>query len=87
MYRQKNQLGNLQNVGYAKEGFDNLYNIYIMEEIQCIISLGRGGVTKTVDRSIDRIERIFNVKEPKDYIERIDEMLDRKNVLLDMKLV
>ena len=87
MYRQKNQLGNLENVGYAKEGFDNLYNIYIMEEIQSIISLGCGGVTKTVDRSIDRIERIFNVKEPKDYIERIDEMLERKNVLLDMKLV
>ncbi len=86
MYRQKNQLGNLENVGYAKEGFDNLYNIYIMEEIQSIISLGCGGVTKTVDRSIDRIERIFNVKEPKDYIERIDEMLTRKDVLRTMKI-
>lgn len=86
MYRQKNQLGNLENVGYAKEGFDNLYNIYIMEEIQSIISLGCGGVTKTVDRSIDRIERIFNVKEPKDYIERIEEMLERKDVLRTMKI-
>lgn len=87
MYRQKNQLGNLENVGYAKDGFDNLYNIYIMEEIQSIISLGCGGVTKTVDRSIDRIERIFNVKEPKDYIERIEEMLERKDALLDMKFI
>ena len=87
MYRQKNQLGNLENVGYAKDGFDNLYNIYIMEEIQSIISLGCGGVTKTVDRLIDRIERIFNVKEPKDYIERIDEMLERKNALFDMKFI
>ena len=82
MYRQKNQLGNLENVGYAKQGYDNLYNIYIMEEIQTIISLGCGGVTKTVDRTIDRIERIFNVKEPKDYIERIDEMLSRKDELI-----
>ena len=82
LYRQKNMLGNLENVGYAKPGTESLYNIYIMEEVQTIISLGCGGVTKTVDRNTDRIERIFNVKEPKDYIERIDEMLHRKDVLL-----
>lgn len=82
LYRQKNMLGNLENVGYSKPGFEGLYNIYIMEEMQTIISLGCGGVTKTVDRTTDRIERIFNVKEPKDYIERIDEMLHRKDVLL-----
>lgn len=81
LYRQKNMLGNLENVGYAKPDTESLYNIYIMEEVQTIISLGCGGVTKTVDRSTDRIERIFNVKEPKDYIERIDEMLHRKDVL------
>ncbi|MBR5155354.1 MAG: coproporphyrinogen dehydrogenase HemZ [Clostridia bacterium] len=81
LYRQKNMLGNLENVGYAKPGTESLYNIYIMEEVQTIISLGCGGVTKTVDRKTDRIERIFNVKEPKDYIERIDEMLQRKDVL------
>ena len=81
MYRQKNQLGNLENVGYAKAGMESLYNVYIMEEIQTIISLGCGGVTKTVDRETNRIERIFNVKEPKDYIERLDEMLHRKDVL------
>ncbi len=81
LYRQKNMLGNLENVGYAKPGTESLYNIYIMEEVQTIISLGCGGVTKTVDRTTDRIERIFNVKEPKDYIERIDEMLHRKDVL------
>ena len=81
MYRQKNQLGNLENVGYSKKGCESLYNIYIMEEIQTIISLGCGGVTKTVDRATDRIERIFNVKEPQDYIARIDEMLARKDAL------
>lgn len=83
LYRQKNMLGNLENVGYAKPGTESLYNIYIMEEIQTIVSLGCGGVTKTVDRTTDRIERIFNVKEPKDYIERIDEMLHRKDALID----
>ncbi len=81
MYRQKNQLGNLENVGYALPGYESLYNLYIMEEIQTIISMGCGGVTKTVDRETDRIERIFNVKEPKDYILRIDEMLHRKDIL------
>ncbi len=81
LYRQKQMLGNLENIGYAKTGFESLYNIYIMEELQTIISMGCGGVTKTVDRKNDRIERIFNVKEPKEYIERIDEMLKRKDVL------
>ena len=81
MYRQKNQLGNLENVGYSKPGFESLYNLYIMEEIQTIISLGCGGVTKTVDLETNRIERIFNVKEAKDYIERLDEMLHRKDFL------
>ena len=82
MYRQKNQLGNLENVAYCKKGHESLYNIYIMEELQTIISMGAGGVTKTVDRETDRIERIFNVKEAKDYIERLDEMLERKSVLI-----
>lgn len=86
MYRQKNQLGNLENAAYSKAGFESLYNIYIMEEVQTIISLGCGGVTKTVDRDTDRIERIFNVKEPKDYIERIDEMLARKDALRKFKV-
>lgn len=81
LYRQKNMLGNLENIGYCKEGTESLYNIFIMEEVQTIIALGCGGVTKTVDRETDRIERIFNVKEPKDYIERIEEMLKRKDIL------
>lgn len=81
LYRQKNMLGNLENIGYCTKGTESLYNIFIMEEVQTILALGCGGVTKTVDRETDRIERIFNVKEPKDYIERIDEMLERKEIL------
>lgn len=81
LYRQKNMLGNLENIGYCTKGTESLYNIFIMEEVQTIVALGCGGATKTVDRKTDRIERIFNVKEPKDYIERIDEMLKRKDFL------
>lgn len=81
LYRQKNMLGNLENIGYTKDGFESLYNIYIMEELQSIISMGCGGVTKTIEKKTDRIERIFNVKEPKEYIERFEEMLGRKNIL------
>ncbi len=85
MYRQKNQLGNLENVGYCKPNTENLYNIYIMEELQTILSVGCGGVTKTVDPVKNKIERIFNVKEPQDYIARIDEMIDRKRNMFELE--
>ncbi len=76
MYRQKNTAGNLENVGFCSENHECLYNIYIMQEIQTIISLGAGGSTKIVtDKSI---ERVFNVKEVSEYINRIDEMIERK---------
>ena len=80
MYRQKNMLGNLENVGYCKKGHECIYNIYIMEEVQSIIALGAGGSTKLV--SGDRIERVFNVKEVSEYIKRIDEMIERKENLM-----
>ncbi len=81
MYRQKNMLGNLENVGYCKEGHECLYNIYIMEEVQSIIALGAGGSTKLIDG--ERIERVFNVKEVSEYIKRIDEMIERKSKLIE----
>lgn len=80
MYRQKNMLGNLENVGYCNNGCECLYNIYIMDEVQSILSLGAGGSTKIVKG--DNIERVFNVKEVSEYIKRIDEMIDRKRTLL-----
>lgn len=79
MYRQKNMLGNLENVGYCNSGSECLYNIYIMDEVQSIVSLGAGGSTKIVKN--DNIERVFNVKEVSEYIKRIDEMIDRKKNL------
>ena len=78
LYRQKNIAGNLENVGYAKKGCEGLYNILIMEEKQTIVAAGAGGATKIVIPGENRIERIENVKNVKDYIERIDEMIGRK---------
>jgi oxygen-independent coproporphyrinogen-3 oxidase len=66
MYRQKNQLGNLENVGYAKNGRECLYNIIMMEETQTVIAAGAGAATKTVDG--ERITRDFNSKGIEEYI-------------------
>lgn len=83
LYRQKNMVGDFENIGYAKNGMECLYNIMIMEETNSIISMGCGGVSKIVNLPNDRIERVFNVKEVKDYVERIDEMIHRKDIILD----
>ena len=84
LYRQKNIAGNLENVGYARKGCEGLYNILIMEEKQTILALGAGASSKFVFRNEHghRIERVENVKSVKDYIERIDEMIDRKKNFL-----
>ncbi len=81
LYKQKNTLGNLENVGFAKEGHESLYNICIMEEIQTILALGGGASTKMVKGG--RIERVFNPKEAADYIARIDEIIEKKRNALE----
>lgn len=78
LYRQKNTLQNLENVGWCKPGHEGYYNIYIMEEVHTILSAGAGGSTKLVDLATNRIERIFNFKYPNEYIQRFDEVLARK---------
>ena len=80
LYRQKDMSGNLENTGYAKEGKYGIYNILIMEEVQSIVALGAGSVTKRVYEN-GRIERCDNVKDVALYIEKIDEMIERKRVL------
>jgi len=77
MYRQKNTVGNLENVGYAKAGYEGLYNIYMMEEVHSIFSCGASAVTKFVslpekDGSV-RIERIFQPKYPYEYLREQNE--------------
>ncbi len=82
LYRQKNMEGNLENVGYSREGLECIYNILIMEERQTIVACGAGGTSKVVYPKENRIERIENVKDPDIYIERIDEMIARKEKML-----
>jgi len=80
LYRQKNMSGNFENVGYAADGKAGIYNILIMEEVQTIVALGAGAITKRVFPD-GRIERCDNVKDVALYIEKIDEMTERKKVL------
>ena len=79
LYRQKNMAGNFENVGYAKNSMEGLYNILIMEEKQTIVALGAGASTKAVYPD-GRIERCENVKDVTNYIARIDEMIERKRI-------
>ncbi len=68
MYKQKNMVGNLENVGYALDDKDGLYNIYIMGEYQTIAAVGAGAVSKVVNAKNGRIERVFNYKYPYEYL-------------------
>lgn len=81
LYRQKNMAGNFENTGFAKEGAFGIYNILIMEEVQSIIACGAGTVSKRVYPDGKRIERCDTVKDVGLYIDRIDEMIDRKRQL------
>ncbi len=83
LYRQKNMAENLENVGYSRIGKEGLYNILIMEERQTILALGAGATSKFVFREKNQLERVENVKNLKDYIERIDEMIERKQHFLE----
>ena len=78
LYKQKNMLDNLENVGYAKSGKESLYNIFIMEEVQTILAVGAGASTKLCDNKKGRIERIFNYKLPLEYIKNFQLMIDKK---------
>ena len=81
LYRQKNMAGTFENVGYAKPDSAGIYNILIMEEKQSILALGAGATSKKVSGEL--IERTENVKDIKNYVERIDEMIERKRLLME----
>ena len=74
MYRQKNTVGNFENVGFAVEGTEGLYNIYMMEEVHSILAVGAGAVTKLVEYypaniATTKIIRHFNPKYPYEYLD------------------
>ena len=83
LYRQKNTIGNLENVGYAKPSKENLYNILIMDETQTILGAGCGASTKIVFTDGD-IARILNYKFPYEYIDRFEKMMEKKQTLREL---
>ena len=80
LYRQKYMSGSFENVGWSRDGLDCLYNIYMMEEVHTILSLGGGGMNK-VNLPGGKIERFHNPKFPEQYIEMLDSVLSQKEEL------
>ncbi len=85
MYRQKNTIGNLENIGYAKPGKENLYNILIMDETQTILGAGCGASTKLVEEN-GRITRVHNYKFPYEYIQQFDKLMEKKQTIEEILL-
>lgn len=81
LYRQSRMVGNLENVGWSKKGYESLYNVYVMDETHTILACGSGGVSKLKSCEKDYLERIFNFKYPYEYIDRFDEILNRKALI------
>ena len=78
MYRQKQMVGNLENIGYALPGHQCVYNIQMIEERQTIIGLGVGAGSKWVDPRTWALVNEYNAKEPRQYVERLEQYLERK---------
>lgn len=83
MYRQKNMIGSMENIGYSLPNKEGIYNIQMIEEKQTIIAMGADAVSKVVFLEEDRHERFANMKDVKEYVDRIEEMLARKLALFD----
>ncbi|MBE6806497.1 MAG: coproporphyrinogen dehydrogenase HemZ [Ruminococcaceae bacterium] len=81
LYRQSRTVGNQENVGWAKPGYEGLYNVYIMDETHTILGCGAGAVSKLKQPGTDYLERIFNYKFPYEYNTGLEEMLARKNAV------
>lgn len=79
MYRQSKSLGNLENVGWCKDGMDCLYNVYMMDETHSVFAVGAGAVTRLKDYKTGKIERIYNYKYPYEYVDNFDEIILRKS--------
>lgn len=83
LYRQSRTVGNQENVGWAKDGCDGLYNVYIMDETHTILGCGAGAVSKLKQPGTEYLERIFNYKFPYEYNSGLQEMLNRKGSVKD----
>jgi oxygen-independent coproporphyrinogen III oxidase len=83
LYRQKNILGNLENVGYSLPNQDSIYNIIIMEEVQTIIGLGCGAASKFIHPKTGKIQQFSNPKDPKTYNESFEDYTKKKLDILE----
>ena len=83
MYRQSRSLGNLENIGWSLPGHVCRYNIDMMEESHTILACGAGGVTKLKRPGTDYLERVFGLKYPYEYLNRFDELMERKGKVVD----
>ena len=83
LYRQKNMSGGFENVGWTRPGYENLYNICIMEELCSILAAGGGGSTKLIRRDRGRNDRIVAPKYPTEYNESIDRLCRDKHKITD----
>ena len=83
LYRQKYMSGSFENVGWSRDNLDCLYNIYMMEEVHTILSLGGGGMNK-VNFPDGSLKRFHNPKFPEQYIEMIDDVLRQKEEMFNL---
>ena len=83
MYRQSKTIGNLENVGYSKPGYEGLYNVYIIDETHTILACGASAVTKLRQPNGSIIERIFNYKFPYEYLDRFNDISSSKKEIFD----
>lgn len=83
MYRQKNMVGNLENVGYSIYGKECIYNVEMIEDKQTIIAIGANGVSKIIFKDTNRIERYGNLKDVREYTKRIEEKVKGKIAFLE----
>ena len=83
LYRQKFMSGGFENVGWAKPGSENIYNVCIMEELCSIVALGGGGSTKLISPGGGRNIRLFAPKYPSEYISSIQKTCDDKQAIID----
>ena len=85
LYRQKNMIGSMENVGYSKAGFESIYNILIMEELQNILAFGCDGVSKFIF-SGDEIKRQRNIKDLRGYIKNVHKLIEDKKFYIKGEL-
>ena len=83
LYRQKLMSGSLENVGWSLPGKESLYNIVMMEELQTVLSIGGGGITKLIDPDSGRLLRLPNPKYPHDYLSGFDKVLSQKQQITE----